>query len=581
MKLSNTAVPKYYAEFRDAVIRGEIPVNEFMSLEMNRIDARIADPDVYYDPLPVEAFIRYCEQELVLTDGSPFVMTDPFKLWAEQVYCWYVFEERKVYSPKRRKYRVKKIRERLIKVQYLIVGRGAAKTLYLSCQQSYWQNCKPKTTDGVAVAPTIRQAEETLTPLNTAITRCPGPYFKFLTQGSAHNTTGAMITRPKLLPGRDKITNALTNSVIRTLPMSIHKLQGLRCQVGTLDEWLSGELRENPITAIEQGASKNPDYLLVAASSEGNVRNGSGDAIKMELIKILRGEIRNDHISIFYYCLDDVAEVGNPSKWVKANPNLGITVSYDTYQQEVEKAEKVPEVRNEILAKRFGIPAEGFTYFFTYEETMCHPHHEFFQMQCALGVDLSRGDDFCAFTFLFPLSDGTFGVKVRSYITEYTYSSLHEALRAQYDKLVRENSLIIMPGTELKIPDVYEDLMAFVDKCGYDICALGYDPYNADVFIKMWTEEHGPLGTEVVKQGSRTESVPLGELKKLAEQRALIFDQELMHFCMGNAITLQDTNGNRKLSKERRDKKIDNVSALMDAYVAYSRNPDLFEGYYG
>ena len=580
MALSNTAVPIYYRQFRDAVIRGEIPVNYEINLEMNRIDALIANPGIFYDDKAVEGFIKYCEQELTLTDGSDLVLLDSFKLWAEQIFGWYYFIEKQIYIPGERgkvgRYETKRIKKRLINKQYLIVARGAAKSMYASCIQSYFLNIDTSTTHQLTTAPTMRQADEVMSPQRTAITRARGPLFKFLTEGSMQNTSGSPAKRVKLYSSKKGIENALTGSLLEVRPMSIDKLQGLRCKVATIDEWLSGDIREDPIGAVEQGASKNFNYLIVATSSEGTVRNGSGDTIKMELMEILKGEYVNPHVSIWYYKLDSIDEVGNPQMWIKANPNLGITVSYETYQLEVERAEKAPATRNDILAKRFGIPMEGYTYFFTYEETLPHPKKDFWSLPCALGADLSRGDDFCAFTFLFPLKNGMFGVKARSYISSRTYEKLPQAMRYKYDQFISEGSLIVLECTVLDMMSVYDDLDNFIVNTGYDVRAFGYGPYNAKAFIERWEQENGPFGIEKVIQGARTESVPLGELKDMAEDRILIFDQQLFSFTMGNCIALVDTNGNRKLYKDRHDEKIDNVAALMDAYVAFKVNREAF-----
>ena len=580
MALSNTAVPKYYGQFRDSVIRGEIPVCYEVSLEMNRIDRLIDDPSIYYDPDPVEGFIRYCENELTLTDGSDLKLVDSFKLWAEQIFGWYYFQERSVYEPTPDNHGghfvLKRIKKRLINKQYLIVGRSAAKSLYGSCIQSFYLNVDTSTTQQITTAPTMKQAEEIISPITTAIARSRGPLFRFLTDGSLQNTTGSKAKRVKLASTKKGIQNFLTNSIIEIRPMSIDKLQGLRCKIATVDEWLSGDTREDPIGCIEQGAAKIQDYLILATSSEGTVRNGVGDTVKMELMDILKGKYQNPHVSIWYYRLDDISEVGDPSKWLKANPNLGKTVSYETYQLDVERAEKVPSSRNDILAKRFGIPMEGYTYFFRYEETLPHRKHEYWQMPCSLGADLSRGDDFCSFTFLFPLGNGEFGVKTLSYITSRTYSELQKAMRDKYDEFIHEGTLIVMDGTVLDMMAVYDDLDRHIDQAGYDVRSFGYDPYNAREFVERWTVENGPRGVEKVIQGSRTESVPLGELKKLAEDRALLFDQSIMSFAMGNCITITDTNGNRKLLKKRGDQKIDNVAAMMDAYIAYKLNIEDF-----
>lgn len=581
MALSNTATPVYYGRFRDSVIRGEIPVNREIALEMNRIDALIANPNIYYDEDAVKGFILYCEGEATLTDGSDLHLLETFKLWAEQIFGWFYFVERSVYVPSegdRGGHYVKRtVKKRLIVKQYLIVARGAAKSMYASLIQSYFITVDTATTHQITTAPTMKQAEEVMSPIRTSITRARGPLFKFLTEGSLQNTTGSRAMRQKLASTKKGIENFLTGSLLEIRPMSIHKLQGLRPKVSTIDEWLSGDLREDIIGAVEQGASKLEDYLIIATSSEGTVRNGSGDTIKMELADILKGEYIAPHISIWHYKLDDLEEVSDPATWLKANPNLGITVSYETYQLDVERAEKAPAARNDILAKRFGIPMEGYTYFFTYEETLPHPPQKFWEMPCALGADLSQGDDFCAFTFLFPLPRERFGIKTRSYITEITLMQLPAAMRAKYDEFIREGSLHVMPGTVLDMMEVYDDLDEFIIKEAYDVRALGFDPYNAKEFVARWESENGPFGIEKVIQGARTESVPLGELKNLSEQRQLLFDQDLMTFAMGNAITLEDTNGNRKLLKRRQEEKIDNVSAMMDAWVAYKLNKDAFE----
>ena len=575
--LSNTATPIYYGRFREKVLRGEIPVCREISLEMNRIDALIEDPDVYYDDQAVNGFIAYCENELTLTDGSDLHLLDSFKLWAEQIFGWWYFVERQIYHPETKSYQTKVIKKRLTNKQYLIVARGAAKSMYASCLQSYFLNIDTDTTHQVTTAPTMKQAEEVLSPIRTSITRARGPLFQFLTEGSLQNTTGAKSDRVKLASTKKGVENFLTGSLLEIRPMSIHKLQGLRSKVNTVDEWLSGDLREDVVGAIEQGASKVDDYLVVAISSEGTVRNGSGDSIKMELADILKGEFYAPHVSIWHYKLDEIDEVGEPETWLKANPNLGITVTYDTYHLDVERAEKAPAARNDILAKRFGIPMEGYTYFFTYEETIPHPRRDFRGMVASLGADLSQGDDFCAFSFLFPLRDGSFGVKTRSYITEMTLRNLPSAMRFKYDEFVREGSLHVMDATVLDMLDVYEDLDQHILDMDYDVRSLGFDPYNAKEFVTRWEQENGPYGIEKVIQGARTESVPLGELKKLSENRLLLFDEELMGFAMGNAITLEDTNGNRKLLKRRHEEKIDNVAALMDAWVAYKLNKDSFE----
>lgn len=582
MALSNTATPIYYGKFRDAVMRGEIPVCREISMEMNRIDDLIANPGIYYDDQAINGFIDYCEQELTLTDGGDLHLLDTFKLWAEQIFGWYYFVERSVFEPSPDghggRYVTKTIKKRLINKQYLIVARGAAKSMYSSCIQSYFLNVDTSTTHQITTAPTMKQAEEVMSPMRTAITRSKGPLFKFLTEGSLQNTTGSKANRMKLASTKKGIENFLTGSLVEIRPMSINKLQGLRTKIATVDEWLSGDIREDVIGAIEQGASKLDDYLIVATSSEGTVRNGSGDTIKMELMEILRGDYVNPHVSIWYYKLDEVEEVNDPNMWMKANPNLGKTVTYETYQLDVERAEKAPAARNDILAKRFGIPMEGYTYFFTYEETLPMTRkRDFWGMPCALGADLSQGDDFCAFTFMFPLRDGSFGVKTRNYITEKTLRKLPGAMRMKYDEFMAEGSLIVMPGTVLDLDDVYDDLDNHISDKNYDVRCFGYDPYNARSFVERWESENGPFGIEKVIQGAKTESVPLGELKKLAEDKALLFDEELMCFTMGNCITLEDTNGNRKLLKKRYDQKIDAVAAMMDAYVAYKLNKDAFE----
>lgn len=581
MALSNTAVPKYYGEFRDAVIRGEIPVNREISMEMNRIDDLIANPGIYYDDQAVEGWIRYCENELTLTDGSDLKLLDSFKLWGEQIFGWYYFVERSVYEPNPDghggHYVNKSIKKRLINKQYLIVARGAAKSMYGSFIQSYFLNVDTSTTHQITTAPTMRQAEECVSPIRTSITRARGPLFKFLTEGSIQNTTGSRANRVKLASTKKGIENFLTGSLLEIRPMSIDKLQGLRCKIATVDEWLSGDIREDVIGAIEQGASKNDDYLIVAISSEGTVRNGSGDTIKMELMDILKGEYINPHVSIWYYKLDSIDEVNEPDMWLKANPNLGKTVTYETYQLDVERAEKAPAARNDILAKRFGIPMEGYTYYFTYEETLPHRKRSYWGMPCALGADLSQGDDFCAFTFLFPLSNGCFGIKTRNYISEQTLMKLPAAMRMKYDRFMQEGSLIVLDGTVLDMMEVYEDLDNHIIQCEYDVRCFGYDPYNAKEFVSRWESENGPFGIEKVIQGVKTESVPLGELKKLAEDRMLLFDEELMTFAMGNCIVMEDTNGNRKLLKKRYEAKIDAVAAMMDAFVAYKLNKDAFE----
>ena len=579
--LSNTATPKYYGEFREKVLKGEIPVCKEISMEMNRIDQLIANPGIYYDDRAVQGFIDYCENELTLTDGSNLVLLDTFKLWAEQIFGWYYFVERSVYVPSEDNhgghYVRKMVKKRLINKQYLIVARGAAKSMYGSCIQNYFLNVNTQTTHQITTAPTMKQAEEVMSPIRTAIVRSRGPLFSFLTEGSLQNTTGSRANRAKLASTKKGIENFLTGSLLEIRPMSIDKLQGLRPYVSTVDEWLSGDVREDVVGAIEQGASKLDDYLIIAMSSEGTVRNSSGDTIKMELMDILKGEYPNPHVSIWYYKLDDITEVGNPSMWLKANPNLGKTVSYETYQLDVERAENVPATRNDILAKRFGIPMEGYTYFFTYEETLPHRKRDFWSMPCALGLDLSQGDDFCAATFLFPLSNGSFGVKTRCYISSLTLKKLTGAMRKKYDDFLNEGSLQVLECTVLDMMEVFDDLDKFIIDSNFDVRALGYDPYNAKSFVERWETENGPYGIEKVIQGAKTESVPLGDLKTLSEERMLIFDQELMSFAMGNAITLEDTNGNRKLFKKRYDAKIDSVAALMDAYVAYKANPDAFE----
>lgn len=581
MGLSNTAVPIYYGQFREAVMRGEIPVNKEVSMEMNRIDALIENPGIYYDDQAVEGWIRYCENELTLTDGSDLNLLDSFKLWGEQVFGWYYFVERSVFKPNEDgpggRYVTKMIKKRLINKQYLIVGRGAAKSVYDECIQAYFLNVDTSTTHQITTAPTMKLAEEVMSPFRTAITRSRGPLFQFLTDGSLQNTTGSKANRQKLAPTKKGIENFLTNSLLEIRPMSIDKLQGMRCKIATVDEWLSGDVREDVIGAIEQGASKNDDYLIVATSSEGTVRNGSGDTIKMELMDILKGEYENPHVSIWWYRLDEIEEVNRPETWLKANPNLGKTVTYETYQLDVERAEKAPATRNDILAKRFGIPCEGYTYYFTYEETLPHRRKSFWQMPCSMGADLSQGDDFCAFTFLFPLSNGSFGVKTRNYITSLTLANLAPAMRLKYDDFIREGSLIVMEGTVLNTMDVYDDLDNFIVNNNYDVISFGYDPYNAKEFVERWAQENGPFCIEKVIQGTKTESVPLGELKKLASKRMLLFDEEVMAFAMGNCITIEDTNGNRKLLKKRYEAKIDPVAAMMDAYIAYKLNIEAFE----
>lgn len=582
MALSNTATPIYYGRFRNAVINGQIPVCREISMEMNRIDSLIKNPGIYYDPDAINGFIRYCENELTLTDGSDLVLLDSFKLWAEQIFGWYYFVERSVFVPSSPNgadghYEKRYIKKRLTNKQYLIVARGAAKSMYASCIQSYFHNVDTTTTHQVVTAPTMKQSDETMSPYRTAITRARGPLFKFLTDGSLQNTTGSKANRVKLASTKKGIENFLTGSLVEVRPMRIDKLQGLRCKIATIDEWLSGDVREDVVGAIEQGASKLDDYLIVATSSEGTVRNGSGDTIKMELMDILKGNYVNPHVSIWYYKLDSVGEVSQPEMWIKANPNLGKTVSYETYQLDVERAEKVPSARNDILAKRFGIPMEGYTYYFTYEETLPHHKRSYWGMPCALGADLSKGDDFCAFTFLFPLKDGTYGVKVRSYISSRTLHKLPAAMRLKYDEFMREGSLIVLDGNILDMMQVYDDLDEHITQSNYDVRCLGFDPYNAKKFVERWQTENGPFGIEKVIQGSKTESVPLGELKNLAEARALLFDEDLMTFAMGNCITVEDTNGNRKLYKKRYEDKIDNVAALMDGFIAYKNNKEAFE----
>ena len=587
MALSNTATPKYYGMFRDAVIRGEIPVCEEISMEMNRIDGLIANPGIWYDDQAIQGFVNFCENELTLTDGEDLHLLDSFKLWAEQIFGWYYFVERSVYEPSpdgHGGHYVKKVlKKRLTTKQYLIVARGAAKSMYASCIQNYFLNVNTSTTHQITTAPTMAQAEEVMSPIRTAITRSRGPLFQFLTEGSLQNTTGSKANRVKLASTKKGIQNFLTGSLLEVRPMSIDKLQGLRVKIATVDEWLSGDIREDVIGALEQGAAKeqsggkNDDYLIVAISSEGTVRNGSGDTIKMELMDILKGEYVNLHTSIWWYKLDSIDEVADPSMWLKANPNLGRTVTYETYQLDVERAEKAPAVRNDILAKRFGIPMEGYTYYFTYEETLPHRRRDYWQMPCALGADLSQGDDFCAFTFLFPLPKGAFGIKTRNYITELTMSKLPSAMRYKYDEFAKEGSLIVMPGTVLDMMEVYEDLDNHITETQYDVRCFGYDPYNAKDFVARWESENGPFGIEKVIQGAKTESVPLGELKKLAGERLLLFDEDLMTYTMGNCIAMEDTNGNRKLLKKRYDHKIDAVAAMMDAYVAYKLNRDTFE----
>ncbi len=579
--LSNTATPKYYGQFRDAVMRGDIPVCETISLEMNRIDELIRNPGIYYDDQAVEGWIDFCESELTLTDGSDLHLIDSFKLWAEQIYGWYYFIDKSVYEPNPKgpggHYVKKTVKKRLVQKQYLIVARGAAKSLYEECNQAYGLVVDPSTTHGVTTAPTMKQAEEIINPFATAIARARGPLFQFLTEGSLQNTTGSKANRQKLASTKKGIENFLTNSLLEIRPMSIAKLQGLRNKYSTVDEWLSCDIREDVVGALEQGASKIDDFLIISASSEGTFRNGSGDDIKMELMSILKGEYKNPHVSIWWYKLDDVKEVADPDLWIKANPNLGITVSYETYQLDVERAEKSPTARNDILAKRFGIPMEGYTYFFRYEEIQLHRKRYYTGMPCALGADLSQGDDFCAFTFLFPLPREEFGVKTRAYVSERTIEQLPGSMRLKYEEFMNEGTLIVMPGTVLDMTDVYDDLDQFIIDMNYDVLCFGYDPYNATSFVERWCRENGEFGVDKVIQGAKTESVPLGELKKMAEDRLLLFDESLMNFAMGNCIVLEDTNGNRKLYKRRRDQKIDNVAAMMDAYVSYKLNKDLFE----
>ena len=587
MALSNTATPIYYGQFRDAVIRGEIPVNKEISMEMNRIDDLIANPGIWYDDQAINGFISFCENELTLTNGEDLRLLDSFKLWAEQIFGWYYFVERSVYVPSPDghggHYEKKRIKKRLVNKQYLIVARGAAKSMYASCIQNFFLNVDTSTTHQITTAPTMAQAEEVMSPIRTAITRARGPLYKFLTEGSLQNTTGSKANRCQLASTKKGIQNFLTGSLLEVRPMSIDKLQGLRVKIATIDEWLSGDVREDPIGALEQGAAKeqgsaeNNDYLIVAISSEGTVRNGIGDTIKMELSEILKGDYYNPHVSIWWYKLDSIDEVNEPDKWLKANPNLGKTVTYETYQLDVERAEKNPAARNDILAKRFGIPMEGYTYYFTYEETLPHRRQEFWKMPCSLGADLSQGDDFCAFTFLFPLSGGAFGIKTRNYITELTLMKLPAAMRAKYDQFMKEGSLVVMPGTVLDMMEVYDDIDQYITESEYDVRCFGFDPYNAREFVERWERENGPFGIEKVIQGAKTESVPLGELKKLSEERMLLFDEELMSFAMGNCIAIEDTNGNRKLLKKRYDQKIDAVAAMMDAYVAFKLNREAFE----
>ena len=581
MSLSNTAVPRYYGKFRDAVVRGEIPICKEISMEMNRIDDLIDNPGMYYDDLAVEGFIKYCEQELTLTDGEDLHLLDSFKLWAEQIFGWYYFVERTVYEPDPNghggHYVKRRIKKRLINKQYLIVARGAAKSMYAACIQSYFLNVDTSTTKQVTTSPTMKQSEEVLLPIKTSITRARGPLFKFLTEGSLQNTTGSKMNRMKLASTKKGIENFLTGSLLEIRPMSIDKLQGLNSRINTVDEWLSGDVREDVIGALEQGASKNDDWLIVAISSEGTVRNGSGDTVKMELMKILKDEYRNPHVSIWWYKLDDISEVARPEMWLKANPNLGKTVTYETYQLDVDRMEYAPSTRNDILAKRFGIPMEGYTYFFTYDETQPGNHTEYWGMPCAMGADLSQGDDFCSFSFLFPLRNGCFGVKTRNYISEVTMAKLPLAMRDKYEHFVKEGSLIVMKGAILDLMEVYEDLDNHIIESDYDVRCFGYDPYQATAFVDRWERENGPFGIVKVPQGARTESVPLGELKTLASEKMLNFDEELMSFCMGNCIVMEDTNGNRKLSKKRHDAKIDSVASTMDAFIAYKLNKEAFE----
>ena len=577
MSLSNTATPVYYGKFRDAVLRGEIPVNKEIEMQMNRIDDIIADPRYFYDDEAIRGFVDFCESELTLTDGSDLKLLDTFKLWAEDLLSWFYFVERKVPDPVTGGYKIKYLKKRLVVKQYLIVARGAAKSMYVSCLQAYFLTVDSSTTQQITTAPTMKQAEEVLSPIKTAIARARGPWFKFLTEGSLQNTTGSKANRQKLASTKKGIENFITNSTLEIRPMEIDKLNGLRSKVNSVDEWLSGEIREDVVGAIEQGASKMEDYIIVAVSSEGTVRNGPGDTIKMELMSMLKGEYYNPRTSIWWYKLDDIQEVSNPAMWIKAQPNIGQTVSYETYQLDVERMEAAPANRNDILAKRFGIPMEGYTYFFTYEETIPHPKRNYWQMTCSLGADLSQGDDFCAFTFLFPLEDDSFGVKTRSYITTLTFSKLPMATRAKYEEFIKEGTLVVLDGTVLDMMEVYDDLDNHIQEMEYDVRSFGYDPYNAREFVERWTAENSPFGIEKVIQGAKTESLPLGELKILSEEGMLHFDEQLMSFAMGNAITLEDTNGNRKLWKKRYDAKIDNVAAMMDAYIAYKHNREAFE----
>ena len=577
MSLSNTATPIYYGQFREKVLNGEIPVCKTIEMEMNRIDALIADPRFYYDDQAVEGWIAFCENELTLTDGSDLKLVDSFKLWGEEIFGWYYFEAMKVWDPSIKDYKIVPTKRRLVKKQYLIVARGAAKSMYGSTIQNYFLNVDVTTTHQITTAPTMAQSEEMMSPIRTSILRARGPYFQFLTEGSLQNTTGSRSNRQKLASTKKGIENFLTGSLLEVRPMSINKLQGLRCKIATVDEWLSGDLKEDVVGAIEQGAAKNDDYLIILMSSEGTVRNGVGDTIKIELMKILKGEYENPFVSIFYYRLDDIREVSDPSTWMMANPNIEVFNAYKTYALDVERAEKAPAARNDILAKRFGIPAEGYTYFFSFEETKVHPKQDYWQMPCSLGADMSQGDDFCAFTFLFPLPNERFGIKTRSYITSLTYSRLSSAMRNKYDEFIEEGSLIVMDGTVLDMMEVYDDVDQYILQQNYDVRSFGYDPYNARDFIERWTTENSPYGVEKVQQGAKTETVPLGEIKKLSEERMLLFDQKLMSFAIGNAVTIEDTNGNRKLLKKRRDEKIDNVSALLDAYVAYKAHKEDFE----
>ena len=581
MSLSNTATPEYYGRFRESVIRGEIPICKEIALEMNRIDDLIANPGIYYDSEAINGFIKYCENELTLTDGADLHLLDSFKLWAEQIFGWYYFVDRNIYIPGKNgaegRYENRRIKKRLVNKQFLIVARGAAKSMYASLIQNYFLNIDTSSTHQITTAPTMKQAEEVVSPIRTAITRSKGPLYSFLTDGSMQNTTGAKGNRVKLASTKKGIENFLTGSILEIRPMSINKLQGLRCKIASVDEWLSGDIREDVIGAIEQGASKLDDYLILAISSEGTVRNGSGDTIKMELMEILKGEYVNPHVSIWYYKLDNVEEVSDPRMWIKANPNIGKTVTYETYQLDVERAEKAPATRNDILAKRFGIPMEGYTYFFTYEETIPHRKRDYWQMPCSLGADLSKGDDFCSFTFLFPLDDYSFGVKTRNYISQSTLNKLPGAMRIKYDEFMEEGTLVVMDGTILDMDQVYDELDAHIMENEYDVRTFGFDPYNAKEFVARLERENGPYGIEKVIQGAKTESVPLGELKKISEERNLLFDESIMSFAMGNCITLEDTNGNRKLFKKRNDAKIDPVAAMMDAYVAYKANKDAFE----